>query len=101
MNARMTKAISAVRKMPTGMLPGRQLSKLGLPPALPMRARTMAVKLLTTSANEVAMMNATASSTRFPRMMKSLKPRIGSPSRLDVSSALGCQLGHGIAALPS
>ncbi len=46
-----------------------------------MSSTTMSVKALTTAANAVPMMNATASSTRLPRRRKFLKPVMVLPFR--------------------
>ena len=72
--ARITNATSAVRNWPTLIGPMATVSKFGLPPIRPMMSRTILVKVVTTVPKEVAMITATASSTRLPRMMKSLKP---------------------------
>src|SRR3954471_15688287 len=58
------------------------LVKSGFPPAFPMKPISMVVNDVTTSANAVPMMNATASSTRFPRRMKALNPVMVVLSRL-------------------
>ncbi len=50
------------------------LEKSGTPPNLPMMSSSRSVKLFTTAPKEVAMMTATASSTRLPRSRNSLKP---------------------------
>ena len=50
------------------------LEKSGTPPTLPMTSSSRSVKLFTTAPKVVAMMTATASSTRLPRSRNSLKP---------------------------
>ena len=45
------------------------------------RESSQLVNVVTTAANAAAMMKATASSTRLPRMTKSLKPFILPPGR--------------------
>src|SRR3954453_837596 len=65
----------AVRKAPTGTRPGCQLSKFTPSPVtLEMSESSMAVKVDATVAKAPPTTNATAISTRLPRMMKSLKP---------------------------
>jgi len=74
----MRKATSAVRNGPTDTRPpGCHSSKFGAPPALASNSTMILVKAVTTAAKAAPMTNATASSTRLPRMMKSLKPFMG------------------------
>ena len=80
--------ITAVSQAPTGSPPGRQPLKSGCPPILPMMPMISATVAVTTVAKAVAMMKATASSTRLPRRMKFLKPVMGSLlSETDVAQA--------------
>ena len=57
--------------------PGWKSSKFLAPPAFVTSSMTIFVNVVTTAANAEAMMKATASSTRLPRMTKSLKPFMG------------------------
>ncbi len=52
-----------------------------MPPTLPTMSKMMAVNASTTFAKAPPMMKATASSTKLPRIRKSLKPFIGFLSR--------------------
>src|SRR6476661_5391863 len=71
----------AVRNGPTDTSPpGLKSSKFFAPPALPTSSMMILVNVVTTAANAEPMMNATASSTRLPRMMKSLKPFMEIPA---------------------
>src|SRR3954449_7545070 len=71
----MTNAMRAVRNAPTGMWPGFQRLKFTpFPVTFEISESRTAVNEVTTVANAPPMMNATAISTRLPRMMKSLKP---------------------------
>src|SRR4051812_39089322 len=62
-------------KVPTGTLPGSQSLKFTPSPVtFEISDISTAVNEVTTVANAPPMMNATASSTRLPRMMNSLNP---------------------------
>jgi len=69
-------ATTAVMNLPTLTPAIATALKSGCAPSLPMMSMISWVKLVTTAPNAAAMMKATASSIRFPRSRKSLKPFI-------------------------